>query len=120
MYYIKRITMSGPKVETSSVDLDKGVNILYGASNTGKSYIAECIDYMMGNEDHRIDDNKGYDTIRMELDVDGDTLTMVRKLGETKIQVFSNVVGIESGEYTLGGNNRICHVCLEMNCRGGE
>ena len=47
---------------------------------------------MMGNEDHRIDDNKGYDTIRMELDVDGDTLTMVRKLGETKIQVFSNVV----------------------------
>ena len=114
MYYIKRITMSGPKVETSSVDLDKGVNILYGASNTGKSYIAECIDYMMGNEDHRIDDNKGYDTIRMELDVDGDTLTMVRKLGETKIQVFSNVVGIESGEYTLGGNNRICHVWLRL------
>lgn len=25
MYYIKRITMSGPKVETSSVDLDKGL-----------------------------------------------------------------------------------------------
>lgn len=114
MYYIKRITMSGPKVETSSVDLDKGVNILYGASNTGKSYIAECIDYMMGNEDHRIDDNKGYDTIRMELDVDGDSLTMVRKLGETKIQVFSNVVGIESGEYTLAGNNRICHVWLRL------
>ena len=114
MYYIKRITMSGPKVETSSVDLDKGVNILYGASNTGKSYIAECIDYMMGNEDHRIDDNKGYDTIRMELDVDGRSLTMVRKLGETKIQVFSNVAGIESGEYTLAGNNRICHVWLRL------
>jgi len=114
MYYIKRITMSGPKVETSSVDLDKGVNILYGASNTGKSYIAECIDYMMGNDDHRIDDNKGYDTIRMELDVDGSSLTMVRKLGETKIQVFSNVAGIEGGEYTLAGNNRICHVWLRL------
>ncbi len=114
MYYIKRITMTGPKVESSSVDLDKGVNILYGASNTGKSYIAECIDYMMGNENHRIDDNKGYDTIRMELDVDGDSLTMVRKLGETKIQVFSNVNGIQSGEYTLAGNNRICHVWLRL------
>ena len=49
MYFVKKITMSGPKVELSSVDLDKGVNIFYGTSNTGKSYIAEAIDYMMGS-----------------------------------------------------------------------
>lgn len=114
MYFIKKIIMSGPKVETSSVGLEKGVNILYGPSNTGKSYVAESIDYMMGSEDTRIDDNKGYDTIRIELDVDGRFLSMTRKLNETKIYVYSQVDCIESGEYTLSGNKRICHVWLRL------
>ena len=74
--------MTGPGVESSSVELEKGINILWGASNTGKSYIAECIDYMMGSTESRLDDSKGYDTVRMELVVDDRPLTMIRKLHE--------------------------------------
>lgn len=114
MYYIKKITMTGKGVETSSVELQPGVNILYGSSNTGKSYVAECIDYMMGNEETRIDDNKGYDRIHIEFDVDGAYLSMERMLNTTKIKVVSTVQDIESGEYTLEGNNRICHVWLKL------
>ena len=114
MYYIKKITMTGKGVEASSIDLYPGVNILYGSSNTGKSYAAECIDYVMGNEDTRIDDNKGYDNIHVELDVDGSYLSMDRKLNETVVHVVSGVEGIESGDYTLGGNERICHVWLRL------
>lgn len=114
MYYVKKITMSGKGVETSSLDLYPGVNILYGSSNTGKSYAAECIDYVMGNEDTRIDDNKGYENIHIELDVDGSYLSMDRKLNETVVHVSSAVEGIETGEYTLSGNNRISHVWLKL------
>lgn len=114
MYYIKRITMSGNGVETSSLDLKPGVNILYGSSNTGKSYAVECIDYILGNEDTRIDDNKGYDTILVELDVDGSYLSMRRKLNDTVVHVESHVDDIESGDYTLSGNKRICHVWLKL------
>ena len=104
MYYIKKITMTGKGVETSSVELQPGVNILYGSSNTGKSYVAET----------RIDDNKGYDRIHIEFDVDGAYLSMERMLNTTKIKVVSTVQDIESGEYTLEGNNRICHVWLKL------
>ena len=114
MYYIKKITMTGKGVEASSIDLYPGVNILYGSSNTGKSYAAECIDYVMGNEDTRIDDNKGYENIHVELDVDGSYLSMDRKLNETVVHVVSGVEGIESGDYTLSGNERICHVWLRL------
>ena len=114
MYYIKRITMSGEKVDTSSIDLYPGVNILHGPSNTGKSYAAECIDYMMGSEETRIDDNKGYNKITIEIDVDGSTLTMSRNLNDTVVHVNSNVKGIDSGEYALNGNNRISHVWLKL------
>ncbi len=114
MYYIKRITMSGKSVETSSVDLFPGVNILYGSSNTGKSYVAECINYLMGDEDTRIDNNKGYDTIKIEFDVDGSYLSMTRKLNESSMNVDSCVDGIDSGKYTIKGKNRICHVWLKL------
>ncbi len=114
MYFVTRITMQGRNVEDSVVDLKKGVNILYGPSNTGKSYVAECIDYLMGNSETRIDDSKGYDTIIMEMDVDGSFLSMRRKLNESKIFVVSEVRGIDSGEYTLNGNNRICKVWLAL------
>lgn len=114
MYYIKKVTMSGKNVETSSIDLYPGVNILYGSSNTGKSYVAECIDYVMGNEETRIDDNKGYDNVHVEIDVDGSYLSMDRKLNETVVHVVSSVEGIASGDYTLKGNDRICHVWLKL------
>lgn len=114
MYYIKNITMTGRDVERSSVQLERGVNILYGPSNTGKSYVGECINFLMGSNDNRIEKNKGYENIHMELDVDGQYLSMDRKLQETKTHVESNVEGIESGDYTLDGNNRICHVWLKL------
>lgn len=116
MYYIKKITMTGPGVESSSVELEKGINILWGASNTGKSYIAECIDYMMGSTESRLDDSKGYDTVRMELVVDDRPLTMIRKLHENNITVYSDVSGIESGDYTVAtnGNNRISRIWLRL------
>lgn len=114
MYYIKKITMLGHKVEPSVLMLNKGVNILYGPSDTGKSYVAECIDYMMGNSDTRIDMDKGYDTILLEMDVNGQFLSMERKLGDNKIFVISEVNGIDSDEYLLDGKKRICHVWLKL------
>ena len=46
MYYIKKIFLTGSGVETSGVDLTPGLNIIYGPSETGKSYITKCIKFM--------------------------------------------------------------------------
>ena len=43
-FYIKQISASGAKVQYSSVDFDKGLNIIHGPSNTGKSYEEICRD----------------------------------------------------------------------------
>lgn len=114
MYYIKEITMTGAHVEKSTVVLKPGVNILYGPSNTGKSYVAECIDYLMGNNETRIDDSKGYDAIHLVIDVDGYYLSMDRKLNDTLIRVSSAVPGINSGDYRLQGDNKISSVWLKL------
>lgn len=53
MFYIKRITLVTGNGIQSSVEFDAGLNIIYGESNTGKSLIVDCIDYMFGATEHR-------------------------------------------------------------------
>ena len=115
MYYIKKIFLTGSGVETSGVDLTPGLNIIYGPSETGKSYITKCIKFMYGKKDSEIDDTFGFDTIHMVLDVDGKPLTLVRRLDEEKINVSGNIDGIENGDYNLSsGKKRIGDLWLAL------
>ncbi len=111
-FYIKQIAASGVGKRTSAIDLQRGMNIIHGASNTGKSYVIACIDFMFGSKDMvPFDkDETGYDTvsIRMEND-DGDWLYAERKIidGETepkadnKIMVSTSLKNIRNGEYKV-------------------
>ncbi|MER9880986.1 hypothetical protein [Mesorhizobium sp. M0118] len=47
---IERVAMTGPHAKTVSVPFVDGVNIVWGASNAGKSFIRKAIDYIFGGE----------------------------------------------------------------------
>ncbi|ENI4023168.1 AAA family ATPase [Pseudomonas aeruginosa] len=40
----------GPNKEPACVSFGAGLNVIYGASNTGKSFIVEAIDFMLGGK----------------------------------------------------------------------
>ncbi|KZE18542.1 MULTISPECIES: hypothetical protein [Sphingomonas] len=44
---IRKIAFSGPGI-VSELDFADGLNLVYGASNTGKSFATKAIDYMLG------------------------------------------------------------------------
>lgn len=44
---IRKIAFSGPSI-VSELDFFDGLNLVYGASNTGKSFATKAIDYMLG------------------------------------------------------------------------
>ena len=46
MFYIKKISLLTGANVISTLDLEPGLNIIYGESNTGKSLIVDCIDYI--------------------------------------------------------------------------
>ncbi len=115
MYFIRKIFLTGSGVEPSGIDLTPGLNIIHGPSETGKSYVVKCIKFMYGKEDAEIDITFGFDTVHMILDVDGEPLTLVRKLDEKKISVSGNVEGIENGDYCLSsGKKRIGDLWLTL------
>ena len=53
MYYIEELKLYLKNGKTSIIKFGKGLNIIYGESNTGKSMIYNCLDYMMGGRASR-------------------------------------------------------------------
>ena len=109
MYYIKRFiiaskTESGERIG-STLDLAPGLNIVYGPSNTGKTLILDCVDFMLGGEARRLyKPALRIYAVTMILDVDGAEVSLYRELDEKKndIIVISKAPGIEGGTYTVG------------------
>jgi hypothetical protein len=47
-FIIEKLELIGDSVEPVSIELKKGLNVIYGPSDTGKTFIFQCIDYMLG------------------------------------------------------------------------
>lgn len=111
MFYIKKIVISslnesGVKV-VSAVALKSGLNIIHGPSNTGKTLILDCIDYMLGGEAKRLYKKElQIKSVTMQLDVDGAEITMTRELGTNDVTVLSHFDPVGSGAYTTGNKTK--------------
>ncbi|WP_437648386.1 ATP-binding protein [Sorangium sp. So ce362] len=44
------LRLTGPAVRPAQIDFEPGLNVIWGASETGKSFIFSCIDFMLGRE----------------------------------------------------------------------
>lgn len=106
-YYLKRIWFTGPGIEESVVDFIDGLNIIYGANDTGKSWILDAFDYMCGSghDSFVIDDDTGCNQVHLEVVTSQGTVIMHRMLHSTKIEVESTDPRIESHQYTEGKSN---------------
>jgi predicted nuclease with TOPRIM domain len=66
---LRSITFNGPKIN-SGVRFSSGVNVICGASDTGKSFFAESVDFMLGGSDLReIPERAKYSEIELNLNV---------------------------------------------------
>ena len=112
LFYIKEITVTGPSVRASTVTFTKGVNIIHGASNTGKSLVLECLDFIFGAKELVPFDSEetGYDAVVMLLEDDHrDWFRAERKIikdkgsekGDTDVTVTSSLSVVENGIYNV-------------------
>lgn len=45
---LRHLVFTGPNIEPAALEFDDGLNIVYGASNTGKSFASKAILFMLG------------------------------------------------------------------------
>jgi hypothetical protein len=83
-FIIRRLAVSGPKVPTAELLFADGVNIIWGASNTGKSFTVKLLDFMSGAKPKmlpNINERQGYDKAWLDLTLPkSGQVTLVRAL----------------------------------------
>lgn len=103
-FWIKSVTVAGhPLKPDSSIQFTQGLNIICGPSNSGKSWVLECIDYSFGKEANKfvLDESNGYTEVRLCLSTSEGRITFKRPIGKgnTNVEVVSTDRRIESGTY---------------------
>jgi hypothetical protein len=86
--YFSKIEVRGPGKESAKLTFQTGLNILSGASDTGKSYVFECIDFILGSKESPkdVEEADGYNEVRAELKTyDGKIFSISRKFEDAKI-----------------------------------
>ncbi len=80
---ITKIEVKGDKKKPAIVTLEKGLNVISGASDTGKSYICQCVQFILGAEKapKSIDEAKGYSSLEITFEEsDGGSFILKREL----------------------------------------
>ncbi len=80
---LRFLGLFGPQKPPATVTFGSGLNVIYGASNSGKSFIVEAIDFMLGGKPplRAIPERVGYDLILLGLEtLEGKTFTLWRSI----------------------------------------
>lgn len=88
---IKSLSFHGPDKPPVVVRFQDGLNVIYGASDTGKSFIVEAIDFMFGAKGplKDIPQAVGYDQILMALEFPGaEVVTARRSMDGGAFEIF--------------------------------
>lgn len=122
-FIIKQIVVTGVGVRDSILDLKDGVNIAFGPSNTGKSYILSCINFILEGVIPFTVASTGYDTVKLRFEtVDGKYYAeLTRRIetdtdedkGDSKVDLWTNLEWTD-GEYLSISNNELSRFLLRM------
>lgn len=99
---IKELRITGPNMQPASLKFKPGFNVIDGASNTGKSYAFNCLDYMLGAKDlpERIDEAIGYTEVFLEIVLPDSTMMTLRRSLKLASDYTAGMVTID--DFTRG------------------
>jgi predicted nucleic acid-binding Zn-ribbon protein len=111
---IRRLMFCGSNREPALVSFEAGLNVIYGASNTGKSFIVDAIDFMLGGKGplRDIPERVGYDRILLAMEtLDGQGFTIQRSTNGGAFRIYDGLFSAtaplgEGAEYAEQHNDR--------------
>lgn len=101
-FYVKKITAKGAGKIDSSIDFCPKLNIIEGLSDSGKSCVAQCIDFIFGGtDDSPFSESSKYNVVEGVLSTENGDVCITRVVGKNQVEVNSAINGIESGTYDI-------------------
>jgi len=103
MMRLTHLTVLGPNREPATVEFHAGLNVIHGASDTGKSFLLSAIDFMLGSgsELKDIPERNGYDRMLLGVEFDDDSrYTFERATDGGGFKVYEGLLSRPSGKGT--------------------
>ena len=107
-FQLRRLQITGPDVAVAEIDFGPGLNVVSGASDTGKSYLVETVDFMLGGGTlpRQIPESRGYDTARLSIVAhDGRGFELTRALQGGDFLLAESGAPETAGQVTLGSRH---------------
>ena len=95
-FFIKKLELSGSSVETKTIQFKKGLNVIFGSSDTGKTFIFECINYMLGSTTLKksIPESENYNLVVLVIETyNGKEYKLERSLKGGNFNLFDSSTG---------------------------
>lgn len=104
-FQLRRLTLVGRGVPNAEVQFNEGLNVVSGPSDTGKTFIVQCIDYMLGGKDvpKPIPESEQYETVRLALNYseNGDEIVLERSIRGGNF----NLISVGQADRTLSAKH---------------
>lgn len=123
-FALRRLTMIGPGKEPAEILFKRGLNVIAGPSDTGKSFIAQCIDFTLGSGDppKEIPQANGYDSVVLEIEAnrDGRVYSLMRGLRGGEIRCISHGLPdrVLAAKHQAGNEETVSQFLLELSGLG--
>jgi uncharacterized coiled-coil DUF342 family protein len=91
---LRHLCFTGPEKPPALIVFERGLNVIHGASDTGKSFILEAIDFMLGGHTplRDIPERVGYDRLLLGIETENDSYhTLVRAANGGQFQLFEGL-----------------------------
>ncbi|MGQ0700455.1 MAG: AAA family ATPase [Panacagrimonas sp.] len=125
-FQIVRLTLVGSGVPKAEVHFASGLNVIFGPSDTGKTYIVQCIDYMLGasKEPKSIPESERYESAQIAIRRAGsdDEIVLERSLrgGNFKLCERGKPDRTLSAKHQPGETNNVSQYLLDISGLKGK
>ncbi len=106
---LRHLAFLGPRKPPASLEFRPGVNVIWGSSDTGKSFIVEALNFLLGGGSplRDIPERVGYDRARIGVETPGQKLyTIERSVEGGNFRCFQGLLGVsvtnDEGELLRG------------------
>lgn len=90
-FVLRRLLLIGTHAPPATLQFERGLNIITGSSDTGKSFAVECLDFMLGatTRPREIPEVRPYEQVALEIEsAAGEVLTLERSLGGGQVRCY--------------------------------
>ena len=92
---LRHLVFHGPNRPAAGIEFGPGLNVLYGASESGKSFAVEAIDFMLGGKQplRDVPERAGYDRVLLGVEtLAGEQFTPMRSVEGGAFIVFRDCI----------------------------